>query len=86
LNVFFLKDPQTLVALAPSDFVSEDDFQQLLAKFPLLLSGDEIDVSAPRRWLLIKREKSISAEEGGAGRLSIDHSSSIRTASRHWSR
>jgi hypothetical protein len=73
VSVFILKDSETLVALEPREFANEDDFQQLLAKFPSLLSGGRTDDASPRRWLLIKREKSIPAEDGGGGRWSVDH-------------
>jgi hypothetical protein len=63
----------TLVALQPSPFEREDDFQQPLAKLPSLLSGSQTDDTSPRRGLLLKREKSIPAEDGGAGRFSVDH-------------
>src|SRR6266436_4541676 len=72
MSVFVLKDSQTLVALQPAEFASEDEFQQLLARFPSLLSGSQTDDTSARRWLLIKREKSIPAEDGG-GRFSVDH-------------
>src|SRR5260370_37504574 len=73
MGVFVLNDSQGLVALTPSEFVREDDFQQLLEKYPVLLSGNQSDARGPRRWLLIKREKSIPAEDGGSGRWSVDH-------------
>ena len=73
MTVFVLKDPQTLVAMQPADFASEDHFQALLADFPSLLSGDQGDGTSARRWMLIKREKSVAAQEGGAGRWSVDH-------------
>jgi hypothetical protein len=38
-----------------------------------LLSGNQTDDGGPSRWLLIKREKSIPAEDGGSGRWSVDH-------------
>ena len=71
-GVFVLKDQKTLVAMQPASFATEDDFQRLLADFPSLLSGDQIDGTSPRRWLLISREKSIPAEEGGGGRWALD--------------
>jgi hypothetical protein len=43
VSVFVLKDPETLVALQPAEFAREDDFQQLLAKFPSLLSGGQAE-------------------------------------------
>jgi hypothetical protein len=37
------------------------------------LAGDQIDGTAPRRWLLISREVPLASDEGGAWRWSIDH-------------
>src|SRR5216684_3297653 len=73
MGVFVLSDSQGLVALTPSEFVNEDDFQRLLEKYPALLFGTQADIETTRRWLLIKREKSIPAEDGGSGRWSVDH-------------
>jgi hypothetical protein len=72
-GVFVLKDKDTLVPMAPARFASEDDFQSLLAKFPALLSGDQIDPVVPRKWLLVKREKAVPDDEDSAGRWSLDH-------------
>ena len=49
------------------------DFQLLLAKFPSLLCWEQNDTGMPRRWLLLKREKAVPAEDGGGGRWSVDH-------------
>jgi catechol 2,3-dioxygenase-like lactoylglutathione lyase family enzyme len=38
MGVFVLSDSQGLVALTPSEFLNEDDFQQLLEQHPTLLS------------------------------------------------
>jgi hypothetical protein len=73
IGVFVLSDSQGLVALTPSAFVNEDDFQQLLEKYPALLSGNQTDDGGSSRWLLIKREKSIPTEDAGSGRWSVDH-------------
>jgi hypothetical protein len=73
MTVFVLRDEQTLVPLEPAEFATEDDFQLLLAKFPSLLSWEQNDTGMPRRWLLLKREKSVPAEDGGGGRWSVDH-------------
>ncbi|MBV8736762.1 MAG: hypothetical protein JO007_05800 [Alphaproteobacteria bacterium] len=69
----FVLDAQGLVALTPKEFVCEDEFQGLLEKYPDLLSGNQSDTEVPRRWLLIKREKEIPSEEGGAARWLVDH-------------
>ena len=73
MGVFVLTDTQGLVALTPSEFVREDDFQQLLEKYPALLSGSQSDTGSARRWLLIKREMAVPAEDGGSDRWSLDH-------------
>ena len=72
-GVFVLKDPKTLIPMEAAQFATEDVFQALLANFPLLLSGEQIDPVTPRRWLLIRREKSVPSEDGGPARWSMDH-------------
>src|SRR5579875_3230538 len=72
-GVFVFKDHKTLISMQPANFAAEADFQRLLADFPSLLSGDQIDASSPRRWLLISREKSIPSEDGGSDRWALDH-------------
>ena len=86
-GVFVLNDTNTLVSLEAAHFASEDDFRVLLAKFPELLAGDQIDPSNPRRWVLVRREAAIPSEKNGGGRggrLIIFFS--IRTECLHWLR
>ena len=52
---------------------SENLLQELLAKYPDLLAGEQINSTEPRRWLLITREMSVPDEQEGAGRWSLDH-------------
>jgi hypothetical protein len=72
-GVFVLKDEDTLVSMASAQFASEAIFQRLLAKFPELLSGDQIDPASPRKWILVRREKAVPADDNGGGRWSLDH-------------
>ncbi len=72
-GVFVLQNESTLVAMQAASFASEDDFQRLLASFPELLAGDQIDAEVPRRFMLVAREQGIASEEGAGGRWSIDH-------------
>lgn len=72
-GVFVLTDPTTLVAMEAAHFATEADFQRLLADFPALLAGDQMDIAIPRRFLLIDQEKRIGLEEGGYPRWSLDH-------------
>ena len=72
-GVFVLKDQETLIPMQPASFASEDDFQRLLASFPALLAGEQIDSRAPRRWLLVAREPGIPSAENAGARWAIDH-------------
>jgi len=71
-GVFVLKDAKTLIPMRSAEFSAEHVFQNLIADFPTLLAGDQIDPVSPRRWLLVKQEKSIPSEQGGGGRWSLD--------------
>lgn len=68
-----LTDAATLIPMRQASFATEDDFQTLLANFPELLVGDQIDAASPRRFVLVAREQSIADQEGGGGRWSVDH-------------
>jgi len=72
-GVFLLQGEDSLVPMEPASFASEDDFQRLLARFPELLVGDQVNPQNPRRWLLVRREVPISTGEVGASQWSIDH-------------
>jgi hypothetical protein len=72
-GIYLIQDSSRLVKLSEEAYDSEDFLQRLLAKYPDILAGDQIDPAAPRRWLLIKREKEVPSEEGGAGRWAVDH-------------
>src|SRR5215210_4250413 len=52
---------------------AELDLQQLLARHPDLLAGDQIDPGTPRRWLLVSREVGIPDQEQGGARWALDH-------------
>jgi hypothetical protein len=62
-----------LVGLAEEGYETEDRLQDLLARYPNLLPGDQVDPESPRRWLLVDRELGIPDQEGGGDRWAIDH-------------
>jgi len=62
-----------LIALEESGYVTEDTLQGLLADYPDLLPGDQIDPENPRRWLLVSREMGIPGDTDETGRWSLDH-------------
>lgn len=66
-------DEDTLIALSETDYATEDVLQTLVAKYPDLLPGDQIDPENPRRWLLVEREMGVPDDVGGNGRWSLDH-------------
>ncbi|NUQ61141.1 MAG: hypothetical protein HUU20_01550 [Pirellulales bacterium] len=72
-HIFNIQDDGKLVEMNEEPFSSEDDFQCLLAKYPNLLAGEQMQSDSPRRWLLIKREMGIPSEDAGGGRWSLDH-------------
>ena len=72
-GVFVLNGASALVPMQATCFASEDDFQDLLARFPALLAGDQMNGADPRRFVLVEREQPIASESGGAGRWSLDH-------------
>jgi len=71
--IFLIQDNGQLMEMNEQEYDSEDILQTLLARYPNLLAGDQINNDAPRRWLLVSREASLPSEEGGAGRWAVDH-------------
>ena len=54
-------------------YLSEDLLQKLLADYPSLISGSQINPERPRRWLLISREFGIADDKDSGQRWSLDH-------------
>lgn len=71
--MYLVRDDGLLVEMKEQAYDSEDLLQGLLAKYPNLLAGDQIDSVAPRRWLLISREVSVPSEDGGGAAWWVDH-------------
>jgi len=72
-GIYLVQGDGDLVEMSAQDYASEALLQELLAKYPNLLAGDQINIDVPRRWLLVSREVSLASEEDGAGRWSVDH-------------
>lgn len=72
-GIYLIQDDGELVEMSEQEYASENLLQKLLADYPNLLAGDQIDPTQPRRWLLVSREMSLASEEDGAGRWSVDH-------------
>ncbi|MGH2903952.1 MAG: hypothetical protein ACRDK7_10265 [Solirubrobacteraceae bacterium] len=72
-GIYLLREDDELVEMLERPYDSEAVLQQLLAKHPSLLAGDQLEGAAPRRWLLVAREASLPANADGGGRWSVDH-------------
>ena len=63
-NGFFsISDEGRLIDVSEVDFPTEDNLQELVAKYPRLLSGDEGSPDGLSEWLLVTREMGIPSEE-----------------------
>lgn len=71
-NIYLLQD-NNLAELTEQPYDSENLLQELLAKYPDLLAGDQIDDAQPRRWLLIRREMSVPSSSTEGARWALDH-------------
>jgi hypothetical protein len=54
-------------------YEAEKMLQELIAKFPSLLAGDQYSGDTPRRWLLVGREAALPDDDDAGGRWSVDH-------------
>ncbi len=72
-GVYLEQGDGELVEMVEQEYASEARLQELLAKYPNLLAGNQIDSNEPRRWLLVSREVSLASEQDGTGRWSVDH-------------
>ena len=71
--MIYLRRENELVELRDQLYDSEALLQKLLAEYPNLLAGEQMDAANPRRWVLVSREMAVPDEDEGAGRWSLDH-------------
>lgn len=72
-GIYVIQDGGGLIEMTERAYASEELLQKLLAQYPSLLAGDQIDTAVPRRFLLIRREMAVPSEEQGGGRWALDH-------------
>jgi hypothetical protein len=68
----FLRKGEELVAMVETPYEAETLLQELLARYPGLLAGDDA-AAAEGAWLLIRREASVALGGDGGPRGSLDH-------------
>lgn len=66
-------DTATLNEFQEQPFADEDALQELIARNPELLAGEQMNPGDPPRWILITREAGIADQVDGAARWSLDH-------------
>ncbi len=72
-DIFLLQDNGTLVELNEAAYETEALLQTLLAKYPDLLAGKQMNPAEPRRWMLISREMTVPMSEDYQGWAAVDH-------------
>ena len=72
-EIYHLNEHGHLEPMTEERFALENKLQELVAKYPKLLSGEQMNPNNPRRWLLISREQGIADIVGAGDRWSVDH-------------
>ncbi len=72
-KIYLMGHDGELHALEERPYPQEERLQMLLADYPDLLAGEQMDEIAPRRWLLVSREQGVPLEEDGGRQMSLDH-------------
>ncbi len=72
-RIYLIHGDDRLVPMDEQGYISEDRLQELLARYPDLLAGDQPSSESPRRWLLISREVGVPDEQDGPDRWALDH-------------
>lgn len=71
--IFFVGPGGDLERVPLAPYSSEDLIQELVARYPDLLAGDQINRDDPPSWLLVTREAGIPDSAGASVRWSADH-------------
>ncbi len=72
-TIFLLDNNGQLVEMNESTYLTEALLQKLLADYPALISGSQINPERPCRWLLVSREFGVPDEKDAGNRWSLDH-------------
>jgi hypothetical protein len=72
-KIFLVEGEMKLTPMTETSYVKEADLQALLANYPDLIPGDQINFEDPRRWILVARELGVPGGEDENSRWSLDH-------------
>jgi len=71
--IFLMDENGKLVEMKEEGYDSESKLQELLAGYPDLLAGSQIDNEIPRKWILIKRESAVPLNDSKSVVGFVDH-------------
>lgn len=72
-TIFLLSADRKLERVPNVEFETEDLLQGLIAEYPELIVGEQIDPDAPPQWLLVAREAGIPDRTDRGSRWAVDH-------------
>lgn len=72
-DTLYLLGESQPVEMRSALFASEDDLQDIIARYPALLAGAQMTPDDPRRWLLVQREMGLPIRSGDTDNFSVDH-------------
>ena len=72
-HIYHLNESGRLEPMQEEPFAAEAKLQEMVADYPGLLSGEQMNPANPRRFILIGREQGIADIIGGGHRWSLDH-------------
>lgn len=72
-RIYVMDEQANLEPLEEAPFHLEDHLQELIARHPELLAGEQIHPSSPRRWILISREQGIPETSDAGDMWAVDH-------------
>lgn len=72
-QIFLVNLDGSLVEMSEEGYAEEARLQELLARHPQLLAGEQIDQEDPRRWVLVRREMGVPDDPAASNRWAVDH-------------
>lgn len=72
-EIFLMDNDENIIPMNETKYDSERILQELLAKYPQLLAGDQINSENPRKWILVTREVGIPEKEDSPDIWSLDN-------------
>lgn len=72
-KIFLFQQGDKVIKMEETEYASELILQDLIAQYPDLLAGEQMDIDSPRRWLLVQKELVLPYDEEGLKLFYIDH-------------